>query len=108
MSRSRSRRDINQSELATCFRSLGCSVVELHASGIPGFPDLVVGLIGQTHLVEIKNPETSYGRSGLNSNQSAFEAEWRGSRIFVVSSLEDVAAVVRKVRKGTANLALSD
>ena len=69
-------KDANHDVIAQRFRDLGCSVIEMHATGIPGFPDLAIGLIGargrMTQLVEVKNPNTRYGRAGFNDNQTAF------------------------------------
>ncbi|WP_141233353.1 hypothetical protein [Lysobacter antibioticus] len=81
------------------FEELGCSVVELHHAGIPGFPDLVVGCLGVNHLVEVKNPDTAYGRAGLNANQQTFNRDWRGERMFAVSSLDEAAALVQNWRR---------
>lgn len=96
--RRRANRDRNHRELQTAFEQLGCSVVDMAGAGIPGWPDAVIGVAGRTHLVEFKNPETRYGRAGLNGNQTAFSQEWRGGKLFVVSSVDEVAALVRNLR----------
>ena len=69
------------------------------STGISGFPDLVVGCVGRNHLVEAKNPKTAYGRRGLNDNQTAFARDWRGERIFTVSSEDEVIALVQNWRR---------
>ena len=93
------RRDDNHDEIADTFRALGCSVFETDRVG-EGFPDLVVGLLGVSHLIEVKNPQTHYGRKGLNAGQSAFAASWRGSPITVITSALEAEAFVQNIRRG--------
>ena len=95
----RSRRDGNHAALSRAFELVGCTVVDTASTGIPGFPDLVVGCVGVTHLVELKNPATRYGRAGLSQAQSAFNSDWRGGPMVAVSSTDEVAAVVGNWRK---------
>ena len=90
----RARKDDNHDVIVKAFQQLGCSVEETVCTGLPGFPDLLVGCIGINHLVEIKNPETPYGRKGLNENQHAFNARWRGERMGSVSTYQDVIELV--------------
>lgn len=94
----RSRKDSNHNELANLFRKLGVSAIDMIDTGIPGWPDLACGVMSRTYLVEVKNSTTQYGRSGLNSNQTAFQREWRGSPIEIVSTEDEVIALVRKWR----------
>lgn len=96
----RCRPDRNQGPIVERFEALGCSVVELHHAGIAGFPDLVVGCMGANHLVEVKNPDTAYGRAGLNTNQRAFDRDWRGERMWSVASVEEATAIVQNWRRG--------
>lgn len=98
MTRRAARRDANHKDVADTFRALGCSVFETDRVG-GGWPDAVVGLLGVSHLIEIKNPETHYGRGGLNTNQSAFSAAWKGSPIIVITSPDEAAAFVLNKRK---------
>lgn len=99
MSRYARKRDGNHAILTSAFLQMGCSVVDLSHAGIPGWPDVVVGCTGRDRLVEFKNPETRYGKAGLNSNQKAFTRDWRGGQVFVVSSVDEVAAVVSNWRR---------
>lgn len=98
--RRRGKKDGNHDALKAVFVRMGCSVADLFNAGLPGFPDIVVGCGGRDYLVEIKNPETRYGRAGLNSNQTSFSAEWRGGMIYVVSSDLEVVALVNNWRRG--------
>ena len=95
----RSSKDHNHDAIVKRFQALGCSVIEMHATGIPGFPDLAVGAVGVTHLVEIKNPDTPYGRKGLNDNQTTFARDWRGEKVWVARSEDDATLLVQRWRK---------
>jgi hypothetical protein len=95
----RGKKDANHNAIVGRFVALGCTVAQLHDAGIPGFPDLVVGAIGRNFLVEIKNPETAYGRAGFNSNQSSFARDWRGASIIHISSVDEATVVVQNWRK---------
>lgn len=88
------RRDDNHDALTRVFEQLGCTVLDAHASGIPGQPDVIVGCMGINHLVEYKNPETAYGRAGLSPRQSAWERDWRGGPVWLATCTGDVVALV--------------
>ena len=91
------KRDANHNELCDAFRLLGCSVFETDRVG-EGFPDIVVGVLGKNALVELKNPKSWYGKIGLNHAQGKFAAAWRGDRVRVVSTQDDVVALVAELR----------
>jgi hypothetical protein len=94
----RAKRDGNHNKLADLFRTLGCSVIDMVDTGIPGWPDTCIGCIGVTHLCEMKNPDTAYGRAGFNGNQTAFNRDWRGEPVEIVSTEDEVIELVRKWR----------
>lgn len=96
----RASKDKNHDPIVAVFRQAGNSVAELVSTGLPGWPDTVVGCVGVNHLVEIKNPETAYGRAGLNGNQTAFAQEWRGERVWTVSTTDEALALVQNWRRG--------
>lgn len=100
MTRRQSKRDANHAELTRAFEELGCTVQDLSHAGVAGWPDVVVGCIGRNHLVEFKNPETAYGRAGLNSNQRTFARDWRGGQIYAVSTTQEVMVLVQNWRRG--------
>jgi len=94
--RRRGRRDENHAELVRVLEQLGASVVDLADVG-GGVPDLLVGYLGRTVLVEIKNPATRYGRDGLSASQREFRAGWRGGRnIVAVSSIAECVDLVTR------------
>lgn len=99
MKRKACRRDDNHAELTDQFELLGCTVEDTSHVGLPGFPDVVVGCMGENHLVEFKNPDTAYGRAGLNKNQQDFSRRWRGGRVWEVSSRDEVTALVQNWRR---------
>lgn len=94
MTKYRGSRDLNHETRADEFRALGCTVTDTDNTGIPGWPDLVVGCIGVNHLVEIKNPDTAYGRKGMTADQTTFNRDWRGERVTVVETTDDVINLV--------------
>lgn len=61
--------------------------------------DRIWGLAGVTLLVEYKNPETSYGKAGLNPVQADIARNWRGGKIHVLESVEDVETLVALMRR---------
>lgn len=99
MARRRGRKDGNHDAVVAAFRAAGASIADMHACGVPGFPDIAIGVSGGTHLVEIKDPSTRYGRAGLSSNQTGFSAEWRGSPVFIVTSELEAIALVNNLRR---------
>lgn len=108
MSRYARRRDANHSALSKALQQLGCSVVDLSHAGIPGWPDVAVGACGVTYLVEFKNPESRYGRAGLNDNQQAFARDWKGGKLYVVSTAEECAVLVGNWRRAARLAGVAD
>ncbi len=87
--RKNARVDANHAEIVGVLRAHGCSVQVVSA---PGAPDLVVGLMGTNHLVEVKRPAGAKGGvSGreLNPRQRAWHASWRGDKPWVLRSPSD-------------------
>lgn len=98
-------KDHNHDVIADTFRALGCTVTDTAYTGIPGWPDLVVGCVGVNHLVEVKNPATRYGRNGLNAEQTVFNRDWRGEPVHVVTTPDDAIALVKAWRHPGARYA---
>lgn len=95
----RGRKDNNHNQIKAVFEQMGCSVADLYNAGVPGFPDIVLGVSGKNVLVEIKNPDTSYGRAGLNSNQTAFNSEWRGGKVRTVTTPGEAVELANEIRR---------
>jgi hypothetical protein len=91
------RKDLNHWEITALLDQLGIGFVDMSALG-RGVPDLVVGLRGIAHLWEIKNPQNSYGKRGLNKNQIKWAENWRGSPVYVISSEDDALRFINGER----------
>lgn len=89
-------RDANHPGIQQAYIDLGCSVFDASEVG-SGFPDLVVGIAGVTHLVEIKA-----AKGKLRKSQTDFNDAWRGGKPIVVRSVDDVIAHVQACRKWPA------
>lgn len=96
-------KDRNHNALVKVFEDLGCSVIETYTMG-GGFPDLVLGFVGLTFLVEIKNPETSYGRRGLTESQRKMADSWRGGPVTVISTETEAIEFVQRMRAKQARI----
>ena len=108
--RKRARTDSNQAAMATLLRRLGCSVVDTHTIG-GGFPDLVVGIVGRTFLVEVKDGDKSPSRRRLTADEFDFHRDWRGHPPVILESEEEAIRWVGTVRgwlRQTSNLSESE
>jgi hypothetical protein len=75
--------DMNQDAIISALRAAGASVEVI------GRPvDLLVGFRNSTLLVEVKNPDSRYGKKGANSNQREFMDAWRGGAVCLVDGPE--------------------
>lgn len=78
------RADSTQAEIVSTLRQLGHSVAHTHMVG-RGFPDIVSGKRGRTHLIECKSgPKATY-----TDDQIRFMREWKGAPIVRLDSVED-------------------
>jgi len=84
--------DENQAEIVSVFRGLGASVAITSDLGA-GFPDLVIGVEGETELVEVKRRK---GR--LTHDQEEWFDAWRGRKPVVVRSMGDAVDLVRDMK----------
>lgn len=86
--------DANHRLIVAAFRALGCSVQSLAAVG-KGVPDLLVGLAGLNHLVEVKV---------ANGKETPLQVKWAAlwrTPTHLVRNVEDVQRLVG-VWKSTA------
>lgn len=74
--------DSNQGAIVDALRAVGISVAPTHTVG-DGFPDLVCGYRGATHLLEVKMPG-----KGLTDDQEQFVRGWRGNYHIVTDVIE--------------------
>jgi hypothetical protein len=73
-------------------RGAGLFVVDTSSLGL--FCDVIVAFGGTWHMLEIKNPDTHYGRSGLNANQQALATAAGSAPVHVVSSVDEALRAV--------------
>lgn len=89
-----SQRDSNHEEIIAAYEELYCSVVDLHTVG-HGCPDILVGIANQvSELVEVK---TEGGT--LEPAQVTFQKTWRGRKVVLVRTRQDVENHVLAVRE---------
>lgn len=87
------RRDSNHSDVVGWYREMGCAVAVTADLGL-GLPDAFVGCAGVTDPVEIKSADGE-----LTPEQRTFIAGWRGSRVWIPRTLDDVTKHVADMRK---------
>jgi hypothetical protein len=91
------RKDSNHDAIVAVFEKLGCKVADTSVLGF-GFPDLCIAVIGVVALVEVKNPDTFYGRQELSGFQREFHSKWEGCA-HVVRTQDEAIALVQKLRQ---------
>lgn len=80
--------DRNQNEIVKALRSLGCSVFITSMVG-KGFPDIVVGLRGNSYLFELKNGKNAKSSQKLTQYEIKFKQYWKG-HYEIITSVDDV------------------
>jgi hypothetical protein len=90
--RQKARIDDNQPVIVAAYRGRGCSVEILSRVGT-GCPDLAVGILGVTDMVEVKNEG-----GHLTADQEIWHQTWRGG-LRVVRTLEDVGEHVKDMKR---------
>jgi hypothetical protein len=86
-------RDTNHRELMDLYLALGCSAIDTTMVG-GGFPDLVIGCVGDQDLVEVK-----FETGRIKPSQLTFNRDWRGRMPAIVRTREDVIAHVQLMRR---------
>ena len=89
--------DTNQREVVRAFRAHGCSVTLLHRVG-EGCPDLLIGLNGQTLLVEVKDGTKSPSQQAKTTAQVLWWSEWKGGPVATINDLDGVVRVCAMLR----------
>lgn len=104
-------RDKNEATIVAALRAHGASVSRLDGAGIP---DLLVGLAGETELLEVKLPlgpkggrqtrgGTHMGGDGvLTEAQVRWWAEWRGMPATIVRTTEEALGILGDMRTRSA------
>ena len=90
--------DSNQVEIVAALRRAGAVVQSLAAVG-NGCPDLLVGFLGRTFLMEIKDGAKVKSAQALNPEQVSWHQSWRGGSLSVVTSITDALRVLLTDKK---------
>lgn len=83
--------DANQEEIVLALKGAGVGVISM-AQVQRGVPDIFAALNNRSVFLEVKNPQTAYGRSGLTRMQKRFADSWQGE-IYIVTSPEEALSV---------------
>lgn len=89
--------DSNHGTIVAAFKAHGCSVRDNSAAG-NGLPDLAVGFLGVTHLVEVKDGKKAPSKRKRTPAQVKWAEDWKGEPPVLVESIDDVAACVARWR----------
>ena len=84
--------DDNQPAIIDALRKAGCSVTPTHQAG-KGFPDLAVGRLGKTFLLEVKDGDKAPSRRKLTDDQVRWHGQWLGHKAVVCNVSEALEAV---------------
>lgn len=95
MKRYGAKKDANHNSISEYLEWRGCFVRDLSGAGF-GVPDMLVWVRTEWVLVEIKNTKTGYGKRGLNKNQKQWASNWKGGRVYVVTSIDDAELLATK------------
>lgn len=82
------KKDANHNVISTYLEYRGCFVKDLSGAGC-GVPDLIVWVKTEWVLVEIKNTKTGYGKRGLNKRQKEWATNWKGGKVYMVTSTKE-------------------
>lgn len=93
--------DANQPEIVKALEAVGACVQSLAAVG-QGVPDLLVGIRGETFLIEIKDGAKVKSARQLTDAQIEWHAAWRGGRCVVASSVAEALAAIGVMTEAAA------
>lgn len=98
MTRRASKVDANQPEIVKALRLAGATVQPLHMVA-DGCPDLLVGYMRRTALVEVKDGSKPPSARALTPDQLEWHRDWRGGTLAVVSDVEGALRVLAVMRE---------
>lgn len=87
--------DANQGVIIACLREEGASVFSLSGVG-KGCPDLLVGIDGETYLVEVKDGDKYPSAQALTRQQLKFIMNWHGSSVVILRDVETARSWAKK------------
>jgi hypothetical protein len=89
------RRDANHADIRDNLRQVpGMRVADTADLG-NGFPDLVVGWMGNIHLIEIKDENKPPSKQKLTPDEKKFFAQWEGFRVHRINSFIQALEVLQ-------------
>ncbi len=86
--------DRNQPEIVAALRKAGASVQSLAGVG-QGVPDLLVGYMGKTALLEVKDGLKVKSKQKLTEDQKPWHANWRGGTLATVDGIDAALRVLK-------------
>ena len=81
--------DDNQNDIVKKLRCIPGVSVHITSSLGKGFPDIVVGHRGRSHLIEIKDGAKVPSKRKLTPDEQEFKDKWTGC-YFVANSFDDI------------------
>lgn len=87
------KKDANHKEVFAAISEI-TAVKDLSAAGC-GVPDGIAWVDGGWHLFDVKNPNTGYGKRGLNKRQKSWADDWRGGPVFLIYTVEEARRFAR-------------
>lgn len=93
--------DANQPAIVAALRKAGASVHSLAAVG-DGIPDLLVGHVGLTALMEVKDGSKPPSARALTPDQLRWHQSWEGGTLAVVPDVDAALRVLRLMEASRA------
>ena len=87
------KKDANHKEIFA-YIEIFAAVKDLSTAGF-GVPDGIAWVGGGWHLFDVKNPNTGYGRRGLNPIQKKWADDWRGGPVYLIYNVQDAENFVK-------------
>jgi hypothetical protein len=87
------KKDANHNQIFDILRLL-VPAKDLSSAGC-GVPDGIAWVKNEWHFFDVKNPDTGYGRRGLNKRQERWAKEWEGGPVYLIYTPEDAVKFAR-------------
>jgi hypothetical protein len=84
--------DRNQAQIVEALRAVGASVQPIHAIG-SGCPDLLVGRLGRSYVLEVKDGAKPPSARKLTPDEQRWFAAWKGHAVVVESVADALRAI---------------
>ena len=88
--------DDNQNDIVAALRKAGATVRVISQG--EGIPDLLVGFMGETILLEVKDGNKPPSARTLTPAEKKFFDEWEGGLCMVVKSVEDALEMLEGIK----------